>query len=619
MSGITRTFDEPFYSGVPAAVSASAVLKYDVVINGRGYLLDLNNPNAKPYSFSSVPMLSAMFLQDRSTQPIGEHSLNSHDYWRRSTDDWSAGAGQKYLDLADSVGNQFHASKGIDPWTQGQIGMLPDTAHKTTSVNTNLIVVVAGTYLYLLDGTAWKYTTDVTGTPSYTTITGTALSGALDMTSDGFTVWVADVNRVYYTTRGNATYAKYHTVDHVATLIKSTKGRLFTANGPTIYTHSGAPGSSVATAYFTHPNPDWTWTAIEGGFDSVYFTGFSGTKSMIYAATIKSDGTALDVPVVVASLPVGEIARSMKAYFSVLIVGTDTGWRAAQVGGQSGQLVLGALVHMDSAPRCFESQDRFVWFGWTDYDALSTGLGRIDLSVFNADVPAYASDLMATVQGVVSSVVTFQNLLVFTVQGSGVWAQITNKVATATVTSGWLNYALADSKIAIKLNIQHRAGAGSFTAAVAVDDNIPQTVGNAVPTNAVAGSNETLAVPQIRGRAFETTFTLSRGTDTTQGPVLDRWTLMVEPAPERRAMFTVPLRLHSQDVDRLGANVFYSAALERKRFNDLLQSRNIVPFQDAEQSYNVIVDDFEWVPYELIGTSNPVWDGTLVAMLKVID
>ena len=613
-----RTFTSPYFTGTAASAGAPPT-KYDVSLNGIGYLLDLTGP-AEPYTMQTLPLLKAMFLQDRGTAPIGEHSLNPEDYWRRSVDDWVGGAGQKNADHADSVTGQFRVSKGIDCWTTGQITLLPTTTRQIASSNTNLALAVAGAYLYILNGNALTYVTDITGTPAQTVVTAAVgtLSSPTAMTSDGYTVWACDGTRVYYTLRAGATYAKFHTADHVATLIKSTKGRLFTANANVLYTHTLTAGSAVATAYFTHPNADWTWTAIEGGPDAVYFAGYSGDHSAIYAATIKADGTSLDVPVVVASMPSGELARSLKAYLSVMVIGTDKGFRAASINSSSGSLILGALVPLSSPPKCFEAQDRFIWYGYTNYDSTSTGLGRIDLSTFNGTTPAYASDLMATAQGAVLSVVTFQSLKVFAVSGSGIWLESTNKVTSGTLSNGWLNYNLADSKIAIKLAIQHRAGAGTYALALAVDDNTAVTVGTTVTTSSIAGNNETMTLPQIQGRSFEVTLTLNRsGSDTTAAPVLDRVTLMVEPQPERRAKFVVPFLLHSSMTTKTGATVYYSASDERARFYALLQSRQIVPFQDFENTYQVIVDDFHWVPYEEVGVRR-TWDGTLVAELKII-
>lgn len=619
-----RKYDEPFYSGTVTSVVGAATTPYDVVINGRPYMIDFVNQAAPPYGFDSVPMLQSMFLQDRGTVPIGEHSLSPHDYWRRSVDDWAAGAGQIDLDHTASVNNRFRMSKGINCWTPGQLGLLPDTAQKLSSANATCLAVVAGTYLYLLDGTALKYTTDLSpGSPSFTTVTAAgsdiALSAVVDIASDGYTIWVADGARVHYTTRGAATFAPYHTTDHICTLLRAAKSRLFSANGPTLYTHTLNAGTSAATSYFTHGNTDWAWTAITGGPDAIYFSGYSGDKSAIYGATIKTDGTALDAPAVVASLPTGEIVRSMRAYLSVLVIGTDKGFRIATMGGSAGQLILGSLIAMSNAPTCFESQDRFVWFGWTNYDSTSTGLGRMDLSVFNGDAPAYASDLMVTTQGAVTSVVTFGGLRVFTVAAHGLYAESANKVASGTVSGGWLNYALADPKVAIKLNTQYRVGQGSFVASLAADDQATVQVGNTVQTSAIAGNSISQALAQVQAHVFEVTYALSRSaTDTTQGPVIDRSTLMVEPAPERRAIFTVPLQLHTSMRDRAGAAIHFSPITERAIFYTLLQNRSIVPFQDFEQNYSVIVDDFKWVPYQAVGTGNRSWDGTLVVMLKVV-
>lgn len=623
MTSYFEPYDDSYFGGSAGTLTLSATSPFDVVINGRGYLLQMDEPNIPAYGLASIPILRAMFLQDRGTTEIGEHSLNPDDYWRRSTDDWSNGGGQKYLDLATSQNNRFHTSKGIDPWTQGQLALLPDTARKFHETSTNNKAVVAGGYLYYLGATSVSYAQDLTvGSPTITAVTqtggDTALSAAVDMTTDGFTVWVADSARVHYTTRGSANFHKFHTADEVVDLIRSAKGRLFTATGNVISTNTLTAGSAVQTGYFTHPNSDWVWTDVAGGPDSVFFSGFSGTESAIYSATLKSDASDLDAPVVVASLPSGEIVRAMHAYLGVLVIGTDKGWRIASIGNTAGSLILGSLVTMDQPPRCFESQDRFVWYGWTNYDSTSTGIGRMDLSVFNTDVPAYASDLMGTVQGAVTSIVTFQGLTMFTVSGSGIWVEQPTKVPSATYASGWLNYALAEPKVAIKLNVQYRAGAGSFQVELAADDNAAVPVGITTVTSAVAGNSVMLAVPQLIARAYEMTFTLTRSAgDTTQGPVIDRTTLMVEPQPERRFQWTIPLQLHPQELSRLGAQKVYDPKRERDNFKALVESQQIVPFQDSEQTTNVTINDLTWIPYNKVGDRRQ-WAGTLVVIAKEI-
>lgn len=625
LSGLTfwRKFDEPFYTGAAAAITTSAVSKYDVAFNGIGYMVDTEAMNEE--YFTSINLLRSMFLQDRGTVPIGEHSLNPSDYWRRSVDDWSAGGGQLALDHSDSNNNQYRTSKGIDPWTAGSITLLHDTA-KSNAINLTSAphpkLAVAGTELYVLGDDQLAFG----DTNSLTTVVHAAPDAALslvaDMTTDGYTIWVADATRVHYTARGTSTFTKYHTSDHVATLLRSTKGRLFSANGNILYTHSGAAGSAVATAYFTQPNSDWVWTDIRGGPDMIYFSGYSGDKSMVYGATIKTDATALDAPVVVATLPSGEIAQSMHQYLSTLVIGTNKGIRVAVV-GSGGSLTLSGLIQTANPPLCFESQDRFIWFGWTDYDSTSTGLGRIDLSTFNSNTNAfaYSSDLMAATQGDVTSVVTFAGNRVFTVAGIGMYVEESTFVVSASITSGGLNFALAENKLAIKAIVASRASEGSYQMSLAVDDLAPVNIGNIVQTTGANGQATVILAPQLQGRTYEVGLTLFSSDTQTTAPTIDRWTLMVEPQPERRFQFTIPLLLHSQVRDRLGGTLSYEPAAERRKFYELCISRELIPFQDREQSYTVLIDDFKWKPYEHVGASRRQgsWDGTLFVVAKVVN
>jgi hypothetical protein len=180
------------------------VLLYDVMINGRGYMLDLQNAATPPYTFESLPLLDKDFGAGTADRPMGENALNPDDYWRRSVDDWSSGAGQKFLDHPLSSAARFRSSKGVDPWTEGQLGLLPATAQKHTSANTNLRMVVAGTYLYYLDGNNLRVRLTSPSQPDvhfhHRRRGNAALAGATDMTSDGYTVWIADGTRVLHDT-----------------------------------------------------------------------------------------------------------------------------------------------------------------------------------------------------------------------------------------------------------------------------------------------------------------------------------------------------------------------------------------------------------------------------------
>lgn len=615
--GFLFRFDDAYYRG-GAVTSAGGRSKYDVILAGRGYLIS-TDPNMDPFRFESIPLLKRYYLQNAAL--IGETELNPDDYWRRSFESWHSGGGQENADNDQvSVRTRFHTSKGIEWWTPGHVTLLNDTVRRIGSSNLNMQMVVVGLNVYLIDGNFLEYASDMTSPPSLSTVgpdgTTAALSAPTSITSDGYTVWVADSNRVNFTTRAAPTFGKYHTSDHVATLVASEKGRLFTAHANVLYTHSGTAGSAVAATYFTHPNSDFAWVGITGGPAAVYFAGFSGDKSAIYRATIKADGTALDVPISSATLPTGEIVRSVSNYLGFLFIGTDKGVRIAAM-ASDGSLTLGDLI--PSPPvHAFAANDRFVWFGWSNYDATSTGIGRLDLRTFNGTTPAYASDLMATTQGTVTSIVTFQGNRLFVVAGHGLWAETPNlKVASGTLTSGSIVYAMSAPKHAIKTETQHSPGVGSYVVSLSADGGPAVQTGGTTVTGSTGGS-ALLPNGSVTGRSFEITLKLNANDDRTQAPVFTRLTLLSDPIPERRFTMTVPLVLRSQVRLRNDSTQRYNPPFERSVIVALYTTRQIVTFQDGDVTYPVVVDDFKWLPDTHLDQQVDRWDGVLDVTLKAM-
>lgn len=613
--GFLVPFDVSYFTGGAIANSAGRT-KYDFSIGGRGYLIDTLNQDG--FHFESLPLLQHYFLQDAAL--IGETELNPDDYWRRSFESWHSGGGQAYADNDQaSVRTRFHTSKGIDPWTPAKLTLLNGTARRVTSTHTNLAIVVAGPDAYLLDGNTLKFTTDLTVTPTTVGPDGTsaALSSPTSVTSDGYTIWVSDGTRINYTLRGSTTFGKYHTADSPATLVRATKGRLFTAVGTTLYTHSGAAGSAVATSYFPHPNPDWTWVDITGGPDAIYFAGYSGDQSQVYRCTIKSDGTNLDVPVSSLSLPTGEIVRSISNYLGLLLIGTDKGVRIAEM-ASDGSLTMGDLI--PSPPvYCFTATDRFVWFGWTNYDVSSTGTGRLDLRTLNGTTPAFASDIMASTQGTVVSLATFQGNTVFAVSGDGFWAETPGTVVpSGSLSSGTIAYAMSAPKHAMKTETQYAPGIGSYTVAISADGSVPAQMGGIVVTGVVGGSAVLpVAATQI-GRAFELTVTLNASEDLTQSPTFTRMTLLADPIPERRFKIVVPLLFHTNIVLRNGQKATLNPPFERSVIVALFGSREVVTVQDGDVTYSAVVDDFKWLPDVHLDQQIDRWDGVMETTLKVM-
>jgi hypothetical protein len=372
-------------------------------------------------------------------------------------------------------------------------------------------------------------------------------------------------------------------------LVRYVKGRLLATNGGAVY-NPIAPGALPAALY-THPNASWTWTDITEGVGHIFLAGSAGDRSIIYKTAVKSDGSALDIPVVAGELPDGELATSLTGYLGFLVIGTNKGVRFAAI-DTNGFLTLGALIPTGSPVLCGEGQDRFVWYGLTNYDAAATGLGRLDLSTFTSDLtPAYASDLMAaSTQGSVVSVATYLGKRWFTVSGSGIWRELDTKVASGTVTSGRIGFGLHEQKSALYVTVRHDKldAAESVTVLVAVNNGTVAPVG----VSDVDGSSEPAGrfeLTNVVGDDFEVTVTFAG--DVT----LRSFTLQADPSADRTDYIYVPVMLRDS-IDAATTPVAVDVLEEWLFLTELRDSRRVVTYQEGEVSQRVVVDDTQWRP-----------------------
>jgi hypothetical protein len=609
---LTLLLDQPLYTGSGASDETPWV--YPVALNGRGYMLDLASG---AYRRQSIPLLRNQ--ADTGNLP-GEQSLSPEALWRRSQESWHRGAGQTYLDRPDSDPARFRTSKGVDVWERWALKLLNATNSIRTSTATNLRLVVVGDYLYVADGTEVYHTATLTS-PTWTAAAinvAEAAATVQSVASDGYRLYAAlGVNGIHRTEAGAAVSSHYS--DLAASLVGYVKDRLMAAgNGADKHKLYNVTGAGAApAALFSHPNTDWTWVGFAEGPGHIYAAGYSGDKSVVYRTAVKADGTALDAPVVAGRLPEGEVLRSVGDYLGqFVLLGTDKGFRVALPDGD-GNLVIGARVDTGSAVRCFEGQDRFVWYGLTNFDGDSTGLGRMDLSADtgggNVPVPAYASDLMASAQGDVLSAVTFDNRRVFTVSGSGVHAEGASKVPSGTLDTGYITFGIPDDKVAMYLDVRCRPLDGSFTYAVSADDGTFTSVGTLGTADEV---KVVFPIGQVSGATFEGRATLTRsGSDTTLGPEVTRHTLRSYPGPTRGEVFEVPLLLAEQELVR-GRDRSRVPADELDAIRALVNERRLVTYQEGDQSYSVLVEDFVFVPSHEASTPAAGWQGTCVVRLK---
>lgn len=604
--GFSPSLAEPFYTGLSAsAIDVPAV--FPAAIAGHRYMLDL-----RQYRRESIPVIRQQ--ADSSDEP-GEQSFNPFALFRRSTESWHKGAGQRFFDLRESERSRFRSSKGIDPWTPGQISLLHATDQKLSSAATNLKMCVAGSRLYVLDGQTAKYTTDITpGSPSWTSVTGTPAETPTSITTDGRRVWIAYPSAPYLTDTGVSTAATFGTQD--VTLVAYTNGRLVAADDNVLYEldASGAP-----TTLFTHPNTGFTWDVVASTPNALYAAGHSGTQGEVYRLDVDDVTTALAAPTAATALPDGEYVTALAAYVGVIVIGTNMGVRLATA-DTAGNLDYGPLIRTTSAVNCLEGEDRFVWFGWTAYDGTSSGLGRLDLSQFTGTLrPAYASDLMVTSQAAVRDVVTFNSRRVFTVSGSGVWGEETTPVASGTIDSGILRWGTTDSKYvhSVEVRTEPLPSGGSVTALVAFDDGTFEGLG-AMSNLGATKPSAPFSARLTESERAEVRFTLAASATT---PTMLRWTAEALVAPKRSERITVPIMLSETVTDLREGQHGQDTAAEFRFLKGLESAGAPVTYQEGDEAWQVTIEAVSFVPDPGVSwTNRNAWlNGTCLVTLQTIE
>ena len=594
-----------FYTGT--GISGLVPDIFPVAIAGRPYMLDL-----KSGRFGRAFEQRLRDSQDGANIP-GESAINPQGLWRRGQVSWHKGSAQKYGDTAEGVDTRFYSSKNVDPWTKGELSMLKTTSEILDSANTNLPMVVVGSYLYVGDGNTLKYTTDLS---SWISVTTGAPAAAIEaLTTDGTTVFVSyNNNAIYSSTAGGASVAQYYPTSgsnaYTYNSLKYAKSRIIALHDNHIHLPTGAGGSH--TPFYEHPNTSFDFVDSCAGQNAIYVGGNAGLTAIIYKVTVKADGT-LNVPVVAAELPLGETLSSLTGYLGNVCIGTNKGIRLATSDSEA-DLIVGPLLETTTNVKCAVGDGRFVWYGWTNFDATSTGLGRIDLSQFNTlNEPAYASDLMADVQGAVNAVVNWGEYRVFSVAGQGLYREhATNLAESGYVDTGLWRWGIPDPKFATFVDFRTLPLSGSLTFALNLDNGGYESLAT-FDTQGTTEKTLDGSDTSFGEAAFKITFTRN-STNATSGPTLTRWQVRAFPAPKRSELFSVPILLHEK-LNRANREYYYDVNNELAFLRNLIADTRITTYQEGEETFKVIVENVEWIPVDS-HVKNWIFDGTAVITLR---
>lgn len=632
MAEITREFDEPFYGLGNGGTSALSNFSPSVVgIAGVPYLLDLASGNYRRESFDVV--------QQRNNASQRDVLLLPQDVWRQQSESWHLGSGQSNLDRDNSLTYRFEQSFGIDPFVnQWQYQLLKKTTllQGTASLGGELWLTTTADNLAVVntDGVYWYSSLGSASVGSTAPPAGFTIA---DIANDGYIVtammYDASHTHVYsvdgpagsWTQWGSANY----TLD--ATFIAWEKDYLLVGDGNVL---KQAPKSGGANTIFTHPDTDFRWYSAAGGDSCIYVLGRVGDRTTIHRVNIKQDGTGLLPCIVAATLPDGEIGYTIESYLGFILIGTNKGLRIATPANSSGDLTLGPVIPTTQPVRCFEGQDRFVWYGNGEMDSAYTvtgavgypvfpttcaGLGRLDLSVSTTtpQTPAYIQDIAATgvASGVVRSVRTWQDKRVFSIDDEGVFYETDEYMDAGWLKEGTMSFGVEDLKTALYLQAKYLPLTGKISLDVAYDSGVFQRVMTLQIQGSIRSSNASLGGNQFSRMNGRVLLQRDAG-DPSSTPVFTRWEMRAIPAKGRASRWTLPV-MNYEEIEIDGVKYTRDCLAVLNTLLGYGYNGKLFTLQESGQSYQVHVKDYTWQP-EKLTINGRAWQGVITLVVEEV-
>lgn len=537
---------------------------HEVGINGVGYML-ADHPD-KPdlrYTRRVIP-LDAQRQANGDTpfsEAIERYTLIGHS-------DWEYGAGQRFYKRHDSTDEAYYTSTGINPFTSGELRLLPGTSlYHSDSYATSKAVVASGKlYVTSAAGALSAYDDPTDSTPTEFTITGAGT--VTDLASDG-TYWYHCDGANIYRNNAAADVAAWSTVD--AKIIewctdRIAIARIGTGSTPNIietlnYSTGAVSGPATGPAGYTF-DPETDIRSITSGDGWMWWAAARYDKSIIYGQQLGSADsyiTALDLPAGQDVQSIGYYLGNVFVRARELVDGTARKVIIYRCVATDGRLTPTKVLELDGASvdhsfGDFAGDDRFVYFSWRAMNTYS-GIGCIDLST-----GGYAKWLEAPANtGIVRSIVQWYGRTVFTIDGYGaVLEDVADGADDNTVATGTLTTSISD------LNTGQRKGFGPVSATF---DPLPTGATIVVAYSLDAGTSFTTLTPSVTAAGQKTaTWDLDVESDsvmlrvtlthtTTTTPVLRSLLVRAHPMGLGDQILTLPINCADQVVGLNGSPI----------------------------------------------------------------
>ena len=619
---ITQPFDEPFFGGGDSGTSAIANIGGSMVaVNGKVYPIDTASNR---YSQRAIDV-----LQQRNTTDNRDVLLLPQNIWRQQVSDWHSGAGQSNLDRDDAIQSRFEDSFGVDPWTRWRMSLLPESLEMQTLSGQSWLTLHEG-YLVVVNGNTTYWWSD------FGTMTASVSVGSVpivDIADDGAVITMVNTDGDVFSLNGPAGTPVLEYSFAGTSMLAYVKDYLIADRDNALYniTTYASP-----VLIYTNPDPSFRWVDACSGPSAIYVLGGSGDRWVVHRLGIKEDGTGLNPAIVAAQLPDGEIGYSISEYLGFVFIGTDKGVRMAQPDA-NGDLLLGAVIPTVEPVRCFEGQDRFVWYGVSSMDPayVSTnndqadvfptapvpGLGRLDLTTFTTTnlTPAFANDIAAwdEVAANVTSVVTWQGKRVFAVQGAGVFYEGVDLVPGGWLTQGSMSFSVEDLKASLYMQVKWIPDCAGLLYLDLAFDSAPygRYARLALTPNSIRSDNLNLAGTKF-SRVNLRFVMLRCPLNNAKGPIPTRWEFRAFAVKGKASRWDVPLII-ADDVDINGMIESRNPIADKNALLSLIQDGTVFQYQESGQSYQVLARDFIWQPERLSTTGNG-WQGTFLIVLEEV-
>jgi hypothetical protein len=557
---------------------------------------------AASYAIGNTPWLSAANDNNRISritttyqkeridqgQLTGEQSLTN--WWLRSATSWHHGAGEEYYDADTSDLYRFYESNNIDPWTLGELKLLPATTNLTTSAASSPATVSGGTFfvsgnnVHFYNGTSTTSTSLGTSTVAQTLTTDGTF--AIVGTNDGiYQVSTALAVTKLYNKAAGVTSQTVQSIAYVKDRIVA--GVMHDTANMHLYELTRTPTSPPNTmangdVRFTLTNTSIVFNSISE-LPSAIVVGYTqGAVSRVQMYTINPASPTANIvgPTIIAELPRGETLNQIRSYLNeYVILATTKGLRVGTI-GTDGQSFTYGPINVEGNVDDIAVDETYVYATRSNLVSGSAGLWRLNLGQVIDNGYAYAADLVtdSNVPNGVAFVGTTG--LKFITSSSGTWVQhATQLAASGYLKSGLIRWGTGEKKQPVSLSIKSDTDSSGTLGFNLDDDNDQLITTGTIPFG--PNTESTLASYVYPADVFQVTFNFTRDTsDTTKGPILHEWQIRALPAPLRSRTITVPLLCYEEERDPNG-NTRISNPWERIQYLESIeQNGGAVLYQD---------------------------------------